>query len=702
MHRRLIALFFFVSLASSRGDLSKLVAPGAKVTRLASEMKFTEGPVWMPESDTLVFSDIPNSKLMQWSETGGVKLFRDSENSNGNLLDLDERLLSCQHSGRNVVRTEKDGSITVVVDRYDGKRLNSPNDIAVKSDGTLWFSDPSYGLGKEPGEIEGKWVYRFDPATKAISVVSKHFDMPNGLVFSPDEQRLYISGTGKLGKVLAFDVIAGKTLSDPVFEIDIRSDGMCVDVRGNLYTTADSGIHVFSSKGEKVGMIPVDEQPANVCFGGKAFDELFITARTSLYHIPMRVRGAKKERPTQQAAPTEIPESVGVSSERLARVDALCQEAVSQGKVPGIVALVSRRGKTVLHKAYGMADNEANRALKPDDIFRIASQSKAITSTAVMMLWEEGHFQLDDPISKYIREFKDGTVLKDFNETDGTWTSEPVKAPITIRHLLTHTSGLGYGVIDGDPRMKKIYANAGVTDLFTTEPITIGESVKKLAVLPLHHHPGEKFTYSEGLDVLGYFIEIVSGQTFAAFLEERIFAPLGMRDTGFYQPESKASRLVAVQQPDDGLWARYPVTFYDPDYPIKGAKTFFSGGAGLSSTAKDYGAFLQMYLNGGALNGQRLLSRPTIAVIMANQARDLFGLGEKHHGLAFGVVSEKGQAKGGIGSVGTFDWGGYFNTQYFADPKEGIVGILMKQTQGAPADDTSWRFRQLVGQIVND
>ncbi len=241
-----------------------------------------------------------------------------------------------------------------------------------------------------------------------------------------------------------------------------------------------------------------------------------------------------------------------------------------------------------------------------------------------------------------------------------------------------------------------------MTDLFTTEPITIAESVKKLATLPLHHHPGEKFTYSEGLDVLGYFIETVSGKPFDVFLRERLFEPLGMTDTGFYQPEEKARRLVAVQKPDGGKWVQYPVTFYDTNYPIKGAKTFFSGGAGLTSTSLDYATFLQMYLNGGQLNGVRILSRTTIETMMRNQTGDLFGNGDKHYGLAFAVVTDQGNAKGGQGSVGTFDWGGYFNTQYFADPQEGIIGILMKQTQAAADDDTSWKFRQLVGQIVAD
>ncbi|MCA1760971.1 MAG: beta-lactamase family protein, partial [Bacteroidales bacterium] len=246
------------------------------------------------------------------------------------------------------------------------------------------------------------------------------------------------------------------------------------------------------------------------------------------------------------------PESVGISPERLARIDQMCKEAVAEGQVPGIVSLVARDGKIVHWKAYGMANNELGRMLKRDDIFRIASQSKAITSTAVMMLWEEGKFRLDDPISKYIPEFKNPQVLNSFKYNDTTWTGIPANKEITIRHLLTHTSGIGYGVIDGDERLKMIYQKAGVTDLFTTKNITIEESVKKLAKLPLHHHPGEKYTYSEGLDVLGYFIEVVSGMPFDEFLKTRIFDPLGMDDTRFYFPESKAERLVAVQHKVNG------------------------------------------------------------------------------------------------------------------------------------------------------
>ena len=392
---------------------------------------------------------------------------------------------------------------------------------------------------------------------------------------------------------------------------------------------------------------------------------------------------------------------VGMSTERLLKIDAMISEEVTKGNIPGAVALIARNGKIVFHKAYGMANNGAKISMEKDGVFRIASQTKAITSTAVMMLWEEGKFQLDDNISKYIPEFSEAQILDTYNEADGTYTTKPAENQITIRDLLTHTSGIGYGVIDGDERFKKIYAKAGITDLFTTEKITIAESVKKLAKLPLHHEPGEAFTYSEGLDVLGYFIEVVSGIPFDEFLKTRIFEPLNMKDTWFYQPKENYNRLVAVQKKENEKWIKYPVTFYDTDYPIKGAKTFFSGGAGLSSTAKDYATFLQMYLNEGELNGVRLLSRTTVRSILGNQIGAIWD-GPKHHGLAFSVVNEKGEISGGLGSEGTFEWGGYFNTQYFADPKEKVIGILMKQTQGPVDDSTGWKFKQMLFSSIDD
>jgi CubicO group peptidase (beta-lactamase class C family) len=395
------------------------------------------------------------------------------------------------------------------------------------------------------------------------------------------------------------------------------------------------------------------------------------------------------------------PEPPGMSTERLARIDSMCREAILQDKIPGVVALVARNGKILYHKAFGMADNETGRTMKTDDIFRIASQTKAITSTAVMILWEEGKFRLDDPVSKYIPEFKNPQILKSFNSRDTTYTTIPAASEITIRQLLNHTSGLGYGFIDGDEKFRMIYHKAGIIDAFTTENVSIGENIRKLAKLPLHHDPGRRFTYSEGLDVLGYFIEVVSGQPFDVFLRTRLFDPLGMNDTWFYLPEDKVQRLVPVQYPDNGKWSRFPVTSYDPEYPVKGAKRFFAGGAGLCSTAKDYANFLQMFLNHGEFNGKRILSPTTIKSMMGNQNHEIWGEdAEEYYAMAFSVLTERGQAKGGLGSKGTFSWGGYFNTTYFADPVENTIGILMKQTQDATKDDTGWKFQILVGQAV--
>jgi CubicO group peptidase (beta-lactamase class C family) len=396
-------------------------------------------------------------------------------------------------------------------------------------------------------------------------------------------------------------------------------------------------------------------------------------------------------------------ESVGMSSERLARIDSMLTHAVRQNKIPGAVALVARHGKIVFHKAFGMADNQSGRVMKRDDIFRIASQTKAVTSTAVMILWEEGKFRLDDPISKYIPEFKNPQVLKDFHEKDTTYTTVPAVGEITIRQLLNHTSGLGYGAIDGDPRVRKIYNKAGIHDVFTTDDVTIGDNIKKLAKLPLLFNPGEKYYYCEGLDVLGYLVEIESGMPLDKFMRTRIFDPLGMSDTWFYLPDEKSPRLVSVQKPENDKWVRFPVTFYDPDYPIKGAKKFFAGGAGLVSTPKDYATFLQMYLNGGELNGHRILSRTTIEAMMGNQNHAIWGEdAESYYAMAFSVTTKRGQDKGGSGSEGTFRWGGYFNTSYFADPKEDVIGILMKQVQDNNNDDTDWKFSILTGQAVND
>ena len=412
-----------------------------------------------------------------------------------------------------------------------------------------------------------------------------------------------------------------------------------------------------------------------------------------------QTRSIKKSTPISEDAPG----SVGMSPDSLVRIDEMCEEAVLNGEIPGIVALIARNGKIIYHKAFGMADNSTGRSLKPDDIFRIASQSKAITATAVMMLWEEGKFNLDDPISKYIPEYKNPQVLDGFQKDDTSYTTKPASGEITIRQLLTHTSGIGYGaVLDPDVRFRMIYQKAGIFTGFTTEDISIEEFVKKLAKLPLHHNPGEKYTYSFGHDVLGYFIEVVSGMPFDVFLKERLFDPLSMNETWFHLPEDKVNRLVSLQtKSDKGEWIHCPVINDDWDYPIKGAKRLLSGGGGLCSTAKDYAKFLQMYLNGGELNGIRILSRKTVEYLMTNQIGDLWGEDSGWFcGLVFNGINQRGQEMWGV-NAGTFSGQGGFNTQYVADPKEGIIGILMKQTLNT-SDDTHGNFLLLIKQAIAD
>jgi gluconolactonase len=308
VYRILLTMFLMLPAAGisilMADESQSLVAAGAKVTRLASGMKFTEGPVWLPNENKLVFSDIPNSKLMQWSEADGLSEYRESEQANGNILDLEGRIISCQHKARNVIRIEADGTSTVLADRFDGKRFNSPNDAAIRSDGTLWFTDPPWGL-TEPHEIPGHWVYKLDLSTGKVDVVLKSLAMPNGIVFSPDESRIYIADTGGHPRhpdpafhglppsIQCFDIRADGGLGKKRFEIAAGSDGMAVDVRGNLYTTHAGKVVIYDADGKELEQIEVPEGPANVCFGGNDFQTLFITARTSLYSLSMKVAGAK-------------------------------------------------------------------------------------------------------------------------------------------------------------------------------------------------------------------------------------------------------------------------------------------------------------------------------------------------------------------------------------------------------------------------
>jgi gluconolactonase len=281
--------------------MAKLVDPAAKVEKLAGGMKFIEGPVWMGSGrdGKLVFSDIPANELKAWSPSGGLTVFRTpSNNTNGNTLDREGRLVSAEHSARRVSRTATDGTVTTVVDRMDGKRFNSPNDVVVKSDGTLWFTDPPYGLPKDQAkEMDGNYVYRHDPDSGKTTRVASRHDMPNGLAFSPDESLLYVADSGKPHNILVYEVKTDGTLSEGRVFCTIDKggpDGIRVDTAGNVWSSAGDGVQVFAPSGALVGRILCPESPANLAFGGEDGKSLFMTSRTGLYRVPVKVEAAKR------------------------------------------------------------------------------------------------------------------------------------------------------------------------------------------------------------------------------------------------------------------------------------------------------------------------------------------------------------------------------------------------------------------------
>jgi CubicO group peptidase (beta-lactamase class C family) len=391
------------------------------------------------------------------------------------------------------------------------------------------------------------------------------------------------------------------------------------------------------------------------------------------------------------------PLSVRVSEERLNRIDRMLQQSVDSGWIAGAVGFIARDGKIVYDKSFGVRDIETKAPMRRDDIFRIASQTKAITSVAVMMLFEEGKFLLDDPISKYIPEFANPRVLDKFNGKDTTYTTIPANREITIRDLLTHTSGIDYAGI-GSANMNAIYAKAGIPTGFVSEKINLGDKIRKLGKLPLVHQPGERFTYGLNVDVLGYLVEVLSGETLDHYFHRHIFEPLGMKDTYFYLPASKYDRLVKVSAEDkDHHLVSAPASFVN--YPLAEG-TYYSGGAGLSSTIKDYATFLQMLLNKGEYNGKRLLARRTVELMTCNQIGDI-NLGKDKFGLGFEITTASGQARLGI-SEGSFSWGGYFATTYWADPKERLVCLIFIQQSPFSHSEITDKFRAMVYQALAD
>lgn len=392
----------------------------------------------------------------------------------------------------------------------------------------------------------------------------------------------------------------------------------------------------------------------------------------------------------------------GFSAERLKRIDENIKSWINDGRLNGCVALIVHNGKIVYHKGFGYDDPEKRVAIRPDHIYRIASQTKAITSVAVMMLFEEGKFLLDDPIARYLPEFANPVVLDQFNERDTSYTTVPAKSAITIRHLLTHTSGLGYAQI-GSKEANAIYAKAGLVAGIGAEPgHTLARDMKILAKLPLFHHPGEKYTYGLNTDVLGYLVEVLSGMTLDEFFRKRIFEPLEMSDTYFNVPAAKHHRVVRLYDESNRQLSPAPAivkqngSFYS-DYPRIGT-TYFSGGAGLSSTALDYAKFLQMLLNGGTYNGRRLLSRNTVRLMTMDQVGDLYP-GVNDFGLGFGITTEKGSAIIPT-PQGVFEWGGAFSTSYWADPKEKIIGLFYRQLWHSTFGEIGNKYKVLVYQAL--
>ena len=399
-----------------------------------------------------------------------------------------------------------------------------------------------------------------------------------------------------------------------------------------------------------------------------------------------------------QGLPTVNPEEVGLAPDRLDRIDTVLQRYVDSGQIAGAVALVARRGKAAYLKPFGQANLADGTPMGTDAVFRIASMTKAITSVAVMMLYEEGHLLLSDSVSKYIPAFQDMQVMDAFSEEDTTYTTVPAEREITIHDLLTHTSGISYGF--GGP-FQAIYQKAGISGGVTSIDATIGEKMKELGRLPLAHQPGAQWTYGLNTDLLGYLVEVVSGQTLAAFFEERIFRPLGMEDTFFYPPSEKVDRLATIYTfSEEGSLEENADTdrlnrFYE------GPQTYYSGGGGLSSTASDYARFLQMLLNGGELENVRLLSPKTVQVMTIDQLGEVdFGPG-RSFGLGFSIITDLG-ATGTLGSEGSYRWGGAFYTDYWVDPEEDLIGVIMVQTIPNDHLDLHGKFQVLTYQAIVD
>jgi CubicO group peptidase (beta-lactamase class C family) len=395
---------------------------------------------------------------------------------------------------------------------------------------------------------------------------------------------------------------------------------------------------------------------------------------------------------------TVKPEDAGFSTARLRRINAQMQGYVDDNKLPGVITMVARGGKLVHLERYGMMDIEAGKSMRFDTIFRIYSMTKAITSVAVMMLYEEGRLHLSDKVSKIIPEFADIKVFTDDGDVE-------LEREITIHDLLTHTAGFTYDS-DSSP-VDVMYLESGLFGSIGAIQVPLPELIQGLVKMPLVHQPGTEWRYSVATDVLGYLIELVSETSLDTFIDERIIKPLSMGDTGFYVPGAKLDRFAAMYGPAESggvelLDAPATSTFLKPPRGL-------SGGAGLVSTAADYMRFIQMLLNGGELEGIRLLGRKTVELMTINHLPDemipirvephtLHGCG---FGLGFRVLVDVAQC-GRLGTEGEFGWGGAASTSFFVDPKEDLVGLLLTQLMPSRHYPIRSEFKVLVYQALID
>jgi CubicO group peptidase (beta-lactamase class C family) len=396
------------------------------------------------------------------------------------------------------------------------------------------------------------------------------------------------------------------------------------------------------------------------------------------------------------------PGEVGLSSERLGRLNAVMREYVADGRLPGGVTLVARRGRVVHLDAFGALDRESGEPMTADAIFRIASQTKALVSVGVMMLQEEGRLLLSDPIGRYLPEFMATTVAQP-RQGGGGYEVVPAARPVTIRDLLTHTAGVGYG--GGISRDR--WQAAGITGwYFADRDEPIAATVARMAALPFEAQPGEKWVYGYSTDILGVLIERVTGNSLEHFLDSRILEPLAMRDTHFYLPEAKRGRLATVYSAvgESGL-ARAPDAggAVGQGHYLEGPRQSFSGGAGMLSTATDYARFLQMLLNGGVLDGVRLLSPKSVQLMTVDHTGHLQSEASLGRGMGFGLgfstVKDVG-ARGSLGSEGEFGWGGAYHTTYWVDPEEELIVVYLTQLIPAGAIDDHRKLRALVYQAL--